>query len=233
VHLDLANAINIGDYLISTAYRLLLTSRLDSATILRLLDIYSLTFQKTVEGQALDINLRGCDTFDVAQYYRIVQLKTAYYLTFNLVGGAIVAGMDGEVIEQLWELGRLLGPAFQIRDDIIDLTNGKGRGGEIGCDIREGKPSILFAYALERLGPHTTERQQLLDIIRKPREQTTSHDVDTVIQLYNDVGALDFATVECRRLIDNAFTLIAGLPLEDTGKALFREISRFIIDRQT
>lgn len=233
VHLDLANAINIGDYLISTAYRLLLTSRLDPATILRLVDIYSLTFQKTVEGQALDINLRGCDTFDVAQYYRIVQLKTAYYLTFNLVGGAIVAGTEGEVIERLWELGRFLGPAFQIRDDIIDLTNGKGRGGEIGCDIREGKPSILFAYALERLGAHTAQRQQLLDIIRKPREHTTAPDVDVVIKLYNEVGALDFADAECQRLIDNAFTLIDALPLANSGKELFRDISRFIIDRQT
>lgn len=233
VHLDLANAINIGDYLTSTAYRLLLTSDLDPATLLRLLDIYSLTFQKTVEGQALDINLRGCETFDVQEYYRIVQLKTAYYLTFNLVGGAIVAGKDGEVIEQLWELGRFLGPAFQIRDDVIDLTHGKGRGGEIGCDIQEGKPSILFAYALERLDATSPERRQLLDIIGKPREQTTPREIDTVIRLYKDLGALDFADAQCQRLIDNAFTLIEGLPLEDSGKALFRDISRFMIDRQT
>lgn len=233
VHLDLPNAINIGDYLTSTAYRLLLNSDLDPATILRLVDIYSLTFQKTVEGQALDINLRGCDTFDVQQYYRIVQLKTAYYLTFNLVGGAIVAGRDGAVIDQLWNLGRFLGPAFQIRDDIIDLTNGKGRGGEIGCDIREGKPSILFAFALERLSATAPERQQLLDIIRKPREQTTTSEIDTVIQLYQDLGALNFAGEECNRLVDQAHTLVDRLPLEDSGKELFRAISRFIIDRQT
>jgi geranylgeranyl pyrophosphate synthase len=233
VHLDVANAINIGDYLTAMAYRLLLTSALDPAIILRLVDIYSLTFQKTVEGQALDINLRGCETFDVQQYYRIVQLKTAYYLTFNLVGGAIVAGRDDEVIEQLWALGRSLGPAFQIRDDIIDLTHGKGRGGEIGCDIREGKPSVLFAYALERLSTTSLERRQLLDIIAKPREQTTPPEVDTVIRIYKDVGALDFADAQCQRLIDNAFTVIEELPLEETGKALFRAISQFMIDRQT
>lgn len=232
-HLGLSNALNVGDYLIANAYRIILGSPLESETIVRLLDIYSLTFERTVEGQALDINQRGLESFSVDDYYRIVQLKTAYYLTFNLVGGAIVAGFHGDVIDQLWELGRHLGPAFQIRDDVIDLTRGKGRGGEIGCDIREGKPSILFAFALEQLRESREDRQKLLDIIRKPREETSAEDVDTVLGLYRQTKSLEFAETASRELIDKAYGLIDNLPLDVSGKTLFRSISQFMVDRQT
>lgn len=232
-HLGLSNALNVGDYLIANAYRIILGSPLEPETIVRLLDIYSLTFERTVEGQALDINQRGLESFSVDDYYRIVQLKTAYYLTFNLVGGAIVAGFHGDVIDQLWELGRHLGPAFQIRDDVIDLTRGKGRGGEIGCDIREGKPSILFAFALEQLRESREDRQKLLDIIRKSREETSAEDVDTVLGLYRQTKALEFAETASRELIDKAYGLIDDLPLDVSGKTLFRSISQFMVDRQT
>jgi geranylgeranyl pyrophosphate synthase len=228
----LANAINMGDYLTAAAYRILLASPLEAKTILRLLAIYTLTFEKTVEGQALDINHRGSEALKIADYYRIVQLKTAYYLTFNLVGGAIVAGISESVIERLWNLGRHLGPAFQIRDDLIDLTRGKGRGGEIGCDIREGKPSIFFAFALERLPEKGEERKRLLEIIRKPRESTTSSEVQEVMKIYESIGAFPFAEAECQRLITEAYAIIDHLPLDDKGKELFRSISRFMIDRQ-
>ena len=232
-HLGLSNALNVGDYLIANAYRIILGSPLEAETIVRLLDIYSLTFERTVEGQALDINQRGLESFSVDDYYRIVQLKTAYYLTFNLVGGAIVAGFHGDVIDQLWELGRHLGPAFQIRDDVIDLTRGKGRGGEIGCDIREGKPSILFAFALEQLRECREDRQNLLEIIRKPREETSAEDVDTVLDLYRQTKSLEFAEAASRELIDKAYGLIDNLPLDSSGKTLFRSISQFMVDRQT
>jgi geranylgeranyl pyrophosphate synthase len=231
--LGMANAINVGDYLIAHAYRILQRSPLDPPRVLRLLEIFTLTFQRTVEGQALDINLRGSEDFDVGRYFEIVQLKTAYYLTFNLVGGAVVAGIDGEVIARLWELGRCLGPAFQIRDDRIDLTQGKGRGGEVGCDIREGKPSIFFAHALERLPPGDPDRRALLEAIRKPRQETTDEDVAMVMGLYERIGALGFADAECRRLIERAFEIIDDLPLDHRGKELFRSISRFMIDRQS
>ncbi len=232
-HLGIANAINVGDFLISSAYRILLRSPLEANRLLKLVDIFSMTFQRTVEGQALDINLRGSESLTLEGYYRIVQLKTAYYLTFNLVGGAVVAGINSQVIEQLWELGRCLGPAFQIRDDTIDMTEGKGRGGEIGCDIREGKPSIFFAFALMQIPRGDPRRLTLLEIIRKPREETTPRDVDAAIQLYRSIKAFEFAEEESKKLLQQAFDIIDRLPLESNGKELFRSIGQFMIERQT
>ena len=56
------------------------------------------------------------------------------------------------------------GPAFQITDDLLDLTSGKGRG-EIGRDIKEGKRSMLVVYCLQKC--NSSERKKLLEILNK------------------------------------------------------------------
>ncbi len=229
----MANGINIGDYLLAKAYAVIFKSPLSAETILELGKIFSSTFERTVEGQALDINLRGSRDVGLEVYYRIVQLKTAYYLAVTWVGGAIIAGRSRETLDPLWELGKCLGPAFQIRDDLLDLTDGKGRGGEIGCDLREGKPSILYAYALDREVGSTEERERLRDIMSKSREETGTDDVNWAIKFFDRTGALDFARKEASKLIERADQVIDSLPLDEAGREVFRTVSRYIVERKT
>jgi len=226
------NALNVADYLIARAYRLIFEAPLPDEIKMRLGRAYSLAFERTVEGQALDINLRGHPEVDLETYFRIVQLKTAYYLALTWVGGAIVAGVREEELGPFWELGECLGPAFQIRDDIIDLTEGKGRGGEIGCDIREGKPSIFFAYALERRAGSEAERTRLIEIVRRAREETTAADIAWAIAFFREHGAVAFAEEEARRLVERADAVLDRLPLGQEGCERFRKVARFIVDRK-
>jgi geranylgeranyl pyrophosphate synthase len=116
---------------------------------------------------------------------------------------------------------------------MIDLTEGKGRGGEVGCDIREGKPSIFFAHALEALPAGDPRRAALVAAIVKPREETRPDDVQRVMDLYREVGAFGFADAECARLVEAAYQVIERLPLAEDGKELFRAIGRFMIDRRS
>ncbi|MBI4607158.1 MAG: polyprenyl synthetase family protein [Planctomycetes bacterium] len=231
--LGVPNAINVGDFLIAKAYQLILGAPLPTEVNLKLARIFSNALERTVEGQALDINLRGSPEVTLETYHRVVQLKTAYYLALTWVGGAVAAGVRDEALEPLWELGRCLGPAFQIRDDIIDMTEGKGRGGEVGCDLREGKPSICFAYVLDRAAGTEAERSRLVEIVRRPREETTAADVAWAIGFYRSAGAMDFAQETARSLIDRACGVIETLPLDPEGKETFRAISRYIIDRSS
>jgi geranylgeranyl pyrophosphate synthase len=219
-----ANAINAGDYLLGRAYRSILNSRVPTEKRLRLLDIFTLTYEKTVEGQALDINWRGAKDFTIEKYLQIVELKTAYYLTCGMVGGAVVAGASEEVIQKLWELGHSIGPAFQIRDDLIDLTQGKGRGGQIGSDIKEGKASFLYAYTLGKVKPQ--ERDRLIEIMLKPREKTADGEVQEVLDLYKKYGAITYAQDYAEGLVRKAYQTIEELPVED--KETFRAIATFM-----
>lgn len=229
VEFGVPNAVNAGDYLLAKAHQIVLRSRVDDAKKLRLLDALSHTCCTTIEGQALDINSRAEEHFTVEKYLRMVRMKTGRYLVCGLVGGAIVADADDAAVDALWKLGDNMGPAFQIRDDVIDLTTGKGRGGEIGCDIREGKASILYAYALEHAGAEQVA--ELRRIMLKPREDTTPADVRWVIDLYTQCGALDHASRCADELIRQAFEVIESLPLG--CKEFFKQLARFMADRKS
>ncbi len=223
------NALNVGDYLLGRAYRSILNSSLPPEKRLRLLDIFTFTYERTVEGQALDINWRGDKTFTIEKYLKIVELKTAYYLTCGMVGGAVIADAPNEVTEKFWELGHNIGPAFQIRDDLIDLAQGKGRGGQIGSDIKEGKPSFLYAYTLSQADKK--DKGRLIEIMLKPREETSDREVEEVIGLYHKYDAIDYAQRYADNLVESAFQTIEGLPIRD--KALFRELAQFMAQRKT
>ncbi|MCB7129471.1 MAG: polyprenyl synthetase family protein [Candidatus Brocadiales bacterium] len=222
-----ANAINVGDYLLGRAYRVILECDLPLEKKLKLLHIFTITYEKTVEGQALDINWRGSTDFTIEHYLQIVELKTAYYLTCGMVGGAVVAGKSDDVVEKIWELGRSIGPAFQIRDDLIDLTHGKGRGGVIGSDIKEGKPSFLYAYTMSQAG--AGDRERLIEIMLKPRNDTSSRVVDEVISLYNKYDTINYSQKFADELVEKSFKIIEEIPVED--KSAFRDIARFMTER--
>ena len=206
VKYGIANAINSGDYLLGRAYHCILISPTPPDIKLKLLEIFTLTYEKTVEGQALDINLRGASDFTVEKYIELVRLKTGYYLACGMVGGAIASGNSDVTIDKIWDLGKLMGPAFQIKDDLIDLTRGKGRGGVIGSDIKEGKSSFLYAYTLDVASEDN--KQKLIEIMAKQREETTEADVKHVLDIYNRYGAIDHAQKYADDLIKQTSQII-------------------------
>ena len=230
--IGLPNALNVADFMIARAYGLITEAQLPVEINLKLCRSFSHVLQKTVEGQALDINLRGDPDITLETYYRIVTLKTGYYLALPWVGGAMVSGAEEASLGPLWDLGMCLGPAFQIRDDLIDLTEGKGRGGELGCDIREGKPSICYAYSIEAQKGSEEERARLIDIVSASRESTSEDDIAWVIEFYRREKVLDYAQEEAHRLAGESLEVLASLPLPEAGKEAFGDVIRFVVDRK-
>lgn len=224
-----ANAINAGDYLLACAYKSTLASPVAPEKRLKLLEALTLTYGKTVEGQALDINARAAESFTVDAYMKMVELKTGYYLACGMVGGAIVAGASNEVVEKIWMLGKNMGPAFQIRDDLIDLTHGKGRGGVIGSDIKEGKASFLYSYVLQIASGE--QKKKLREIMLKPREETTVDDIEWVLDVYRRYDAMKYAQDYAENLVQQAYKTINEIPVDD--KTIFKEIASFMAQRMS
>ncbi|MBN1518125.1 polyprenyl synthetase family protein [Candidatus Sumerlaeota bacterium] len=196
----LPHAINIGDYFLCQVYRALTENRnstLDVATRMRLIELMTQVLLHTHRGQALDMNARAKTDFSRDDYLELVMEKTGYYLAAPLVGGAIAAGADHGVLDALEQYGRHLGPLFQIKDDLIDLTEGKGRG-ERGADIREGKRSFLVAEALASCADD--ERRRLIEMLDKPREETTVEDIVWTTALFERTGAIEHAQDYCESL---------------------------------
>jgi geranylgeranyl pyrophosphate synthase len=222
------SAVNVGDYLLGIGLDAVLKTPAADRELTRLMKAYVAAFINTCRGQALDMNLRGAEV-TVEDYLRMVTLKTGRYLALGMVGGAILSGADDEAVEALGELGENMGPAFQIRDDTIDLTIGKGRGGVTGNDIREGKPSILYAHALSQADEEQGEF--LTSVMAKSREETTDADVARVAELYELLGSFEFARSEADRLVGRAYETIDRLPVRD--KDFFHQLTRYMVDRTT
>lgn len=227
VQYGVGDAVNVGDYLLGIGLQSVLKSPVPEGTLVRLMRAFTDAFVTTCRGQALDMNLRASEGVTADDYLRLVTLKTGRYLALGMVGGAIIAGLDDEAVEAIGELGENMGPAFQIRDDMIDLTIGKGRGGVTGCDIREGKPSILYAHAVGAAAAE--DRARLLDIMGRSRKDTTDEDVEWVRDLYERLGSFDFARSEADRLVQQAFDTIERIPVADKG--FFRDLTRYMVDR--
>lgn len=123
---DEATAILAGDALFLDPYYLLATLSLPAATVVSL--VKELSFASgslgMVAGQILDMEGEG-KNLSLEQVKEIHHLKTGRMLTFPFVAAGIIAEQSEEVIAKLREIGQNLGLAFQIRDDIIDVTDRK------------------------------------------------------------------------------------------------------------
>jgi geranylgeranyl pyrophosphate synthase len=212
VKYGIPHAINIGDYLLvhtMTALTEWGSTELSHEARFRLLRLIASALDHTHIGQALDMNARGQRIFTAEEYLRVVREKTGYYLAAPIQGGAIVAGADEATLNTIGEMAQYLGPMFQIIDDIIDLTHGKGREA-IGSDIREGKRSYLVAYTAERCEP--AERERLFHILDKPRETTSPEDIQETICLFSKYEAIEAGRAYCQDLHERSKVILARLP---------------------
>ncbi len=223
------HAINVGDYMAHKVFELVLSSRrygVDDRTTLRLVEILINAALRTAEGQTKDMNLRYNNAPSEGEYMDMVTAKTAHYLTLPMIGGAIIAGHDG-LLGNIIEFGRYAGPAFQITDDLLDLTEGKGRK-EIGRDVKEGKRSLLVVHCLSKCS--AAERRKLVEILNKPADKTTSEDVKYALKLFEKHGSLEYAKKKSEELIAKAKKSIADAP--SALRSVLEEFADFLIYRK-
>ena len=114
-----------------------------------LLELFSLTEQDLVEGELLQMQKASSGDTSEEDYMRIIDLKTASLFRTVCAGAAIAADAPAALTETFLEYGRLLGLAFQIKDDIMDYEGGP-MGKPSGTDLREGKITLPLLGALGR-----------------------------------------------------------------------------------
>jgi len=170
-------AVNVGDAMLALTLGPLLDNieLLGLGKALRILRTVSRMSLESAEGQALELDWIRHERFDLtdADYVRMVYKKTGWY-TFiapMLVGG-IAAGASPERLAALRKFGAVLGVAFQIQDDILNLTaREEVYGKEIGGDLWEGKRTLILLHALRVASP--VERARALAALRGARPSST------------------------------------------------------------
>ncbi len=150
-------AILAGDYLFATSSRLV--SRLGPDAVRIIAD----TFAQLVTGQMRETRGAANGADPIEHYLKVVHEKTACLIGAAGQFGAMFSGADDDQVRRLSRLGGIVGTAFQISDDIIDIDSDPDESGKLsGTDLREGVHTLPVLYALRDSGPEADRLRELL-----------------------------------------------------------------------
>ncbi len=181
----------------------------------------------TVEGQFIEDNfiykVREISKADEDLYFRIINGKTCYYTVYGPMQiGAMIAKSKKSTINLLGKIGQPAGVAFQIVDDILDMTAdekvfGKKRYG----DLYEGKITLIILNTYK----HATveEKERINGIYKKSREQKTQEDINYLLEKIEKYGGVEYAKEKAERYGDRAKYIIEK-NLEKLPDNEYREI---------
>ena len=151
-------AILTGDFLFSKSSELTASLGADAVRI------QAETFTKLVEGQILETLEPGPDEDALAHYLRVVEGKTGSLIATSARYGARFSGAPLDVEEALMAYGEMVGMAFQLSDDILDVASESDESGKTpGTDLREGVPTLPVLMAQRSADPADARLLELLD----------------------------------------------------------------------
>ncbi len=177
----------------------------------RLFEKFYDMLQYTVEGQFVE-NKFIHDTKDIESgsedlYFRIVDSKTCYYTVYGPMQlGAIAAGQPDSVLAQLKEIGTAAGKAFQIVDDILDMTADESFGKQKYGDLYEGKLTLIILQTYK--SADAREKAKIDAIYRKKRADKTKDEIDFLAEMVKKYGGIEYATKTANGYGDQAKALI-------------------------
>ena len=160
---DVGTALLSGDYMVALSYDLL--TRLDTPHLPAIMDSYHQMVRLLCEGQALDKSFELHRDVSVDEYLQMIDCKTGALIAAVFQIGGWLGGAEEADIKSLNLLGKLVGRAFQIQDDLLDLTaEDPGWGKKIGGDLIEGKKAYLLLRSLETIsGPDRSLFVRIVD----------------------------------------------------------------------
>ena len=168
-------AINVGDAMLALALEPLLDNMrvVGLGKALRILQVVARMARESTEGQALELGWIRNRRWDLrpSDYVRMVYKKTSWY-TFiaPTIMGGIVAGASSSAVVALRKFAALLGIAFQIQDDVLNLTAEGGRyGKELAGDLWEGKRTLILLHAVGSAGDAEAARARAILAKLRPR----------------------------------------------------------------
>lgn len=189
-------AVNAGDALHVAMWRALFDSRrfLDKEKVFRILDEFYTQLMRTTLGQMTEIKWskdKRMD-FDDNDWYFVADGKTSYYtIACPMRLGAIIADGSRQQLDKLAKFGIYLGRAFQLTDDILDVTSDFGGRKEFAGDVYEGKVTVILGYLLKKAS--LSDKKKLISILKKSREEKTEREVLWVVKMMKEYGAIDYA----------------------------------------
>ena len=212
-------AINAGDAMMMAALRPLLDSlrAFSPSLAMKILDVTQTMARETAEGQALELGWRSHNRNDVteADYLSMVLKKTAWMgMIWPAQLGLLIGTRGAADPESAVRFGFFLGAAFQIEDDLRNLSVDPGYGKEMNGDLLEGKRTLMLIHVRAACAP--AEQSVLDDFLALRREERRPDQVRWLADLMKRCGSIEHARTTAHALAGAAAhecdLLYGGLP---------------------
>jgi octaprenyl-diphosphate synthase len=200
-----------GDWLYMQSFKIAVQER-----NFRVLDALIELTQQMVEGELLQMEKLG-KLISLDEHFDLIFRKTACLFSVCMRLGAILGGATAEQEEAAGVYGRNLGMAFQIVDDVLDLTASESvLGKPVASDLREGKVTMAVIHALERCTAE--EREKISTVLRDRAFNGVTH--ADILAILNRYGSLEAATARAALYADAARKAICTFPDSEIKRAL-------------
>ena len=200
-----------GDWLYMQAFKVALEEK-----NLRVLDLLIGLTQQMVEGELLQIQKLG-KAVSEAEYYDLIYRKTACLFAVSMRLGAVLAGATEAQESSLAAYGRTVGLAFQIVDDVLDLTGTEEELGKpVASDLREGKATLAVIHSID----HSTaaDRQTIQRVLDdRSFENVSRQQIQEILARH---GSVEYAMGVAERYARQSIKALSQLPDSEFKRAL-------------
>jgi geranylgeranyl diphosphate synthase, type I len=199
-------------------------------------DIYEVYVQEMINlslGQAMDIawhkGIANADQLREEDYLQMCAYKTGTLARMAAKMAAVLSGANKPLVEKLGRLAESIGVAFQMQDDILDLTGvdfAKKKGG-VGQDITEGKRSLMVINTLGKA--NSTDRKRLIQILNMhATEQALRNEAIALMQKY---GAIEHVRQTAEQMVEESWVETEKLLPTLQAKEKLKAFAEFLIKR--
>jgi octaprenyl-diphosphate synthase len=212
-----------GDWLYMQAFKIAVQER-----NFRVLDVLIDLTQQMVEGELLQMEKLG-KIISLEEHFDLIFRKTACLFSVSTRLGAIIGDASNEQEGRLGEYGRNLGLAFQIVDDVLDLTASEEvLGKPVASDLREGKVTMAVIHALQHCTP--AERKLVEAVLEERAFVSVKH--EQILEMLNRYGSIPYAYDAAATHAEAARKAVGSFADSEIKRALL-SIPDFIVERSS
>lgn len=218
---DNAVAILTGDYLFSKVSDMLADIGPEAVKL------QAKTFERLVIGQIKETQGKSEGLSQIDHYMKVVADKTGSLIATSARFGALLSGATPEVVEVLTKFGEKIGVAFQVADDLLDVTSTQTASGKTpGTDLKEGIPTLVTLYVIAANEPSDK------DLISKLSGPISDEDLPKVILQLRNHKALKQVQEYLTKIANDANGLLVDLP-EGPAKQALVNLTFALVNRST
>jgi geranylgeranyl diphosphate synthase type I len=222
---DTETAILAGDTLYSKAFEIMLGTDAPAERSVRAMRTLAETCTHICEGQALDVDFETRSDVATDEYLEMVELKTAVLYAAASTLPALLLSADEETVEALYNYGLRVGQAFQIHDDVLDLTvPSEDLGKQRGSDLVEHKKTVITLHAEE----NGVDVDGLLDA--GDPEDVTDEEIEAAVEELREAGSIEYARDLAEDLVEEGKAHLDVLP-DNEARTRLAQVADYLIER--